>query len=78
MLASPLPLVTTIVIVIFKHNMINMMKVVVQKLIEWMTSEDEERVEYFRLIQNDAKQCYITLDKNEEDESEKYFRLMLP
>ena len=54
MLASPLPLVTTIVIVIFKHNM---MKVVVQKLIEWMTSEDEERGEYYRLMQNNAKQC---------------------
>ena len=57
MLASPLPLVTTIVIVIFKHNMMNMMKVVVQKLVEWMTSEDEERGQYLRLMQNNAEQC---------------------
>ena len=52
MLASFLSLVTTIVIVIFKHNM---MKVVVQKLVEWMAGEDEERGEYFRLMQNNAK-----------------------
>ena len=32
-----------------------MMKMVVQKLDEWMASEDEEREEYFRLMQNNAK-----------------------
>ena len=52
MLASPLSLVTMIVIVIFKHDT---MKVVVQKLVEWMAGEDEERGEYFRLMLNNAK-----------------------
>ena len=52
MLASPLSLVTMIVIVIFKHNI---MKVGVQKLVDWMASEDVERGEYFRLMQNNAK-----------------------
>ena len=40
MLASPLSLVTMIVIVIFKHYI---MKVGVQKLVDWMASEDVER-----------------------------------
>ena len=52
MLASPLSLVTMIVSVIFKHYI---MKVGVQKLVDWMASEDVERGDVFRLIQNNAK-----------------------